>query len=99
MGRPEGLALLRVPDRFLERALGHADRAGRHVDASDLDARHHLVEALALFASEEVLNRDREVVEDELRRFDALVAELLDVRGDLETGEGLLHDSSAPSRR
>jgi hypothetical protein len=44
---PEAGALLGVLPRQLEGADGDAARAGGHVHAADLDAVHHLVEALA----------------------------------------------------
>ena len=50
----ERRALLGVRDRELERAGGDAARAGGDVDAADLDAVHHLVEALARLAADDV---------------------------------------------
>ena len=42
----ERLPLLGIGDTELERPQGDAAAAGSHVDAADLDAVHHLVEAL-----------------------------------------------------
>ena len=53
--------------------------AGRHVDAAHLDAVHHLVEALARLAAEDLRRRGPVPFEDELGRVDALVAHLLDL--------------------
>src|SRR4029077_1543666 len=93
---PEGLPFLRVFDRFLERTLRDAQRARSHIDASDLDRGHVLDEALTLFAPEEVRCRNVMVVERDLSRLNALVAELLDVLSDDDApgllGTGLLLD-------
>ena len=51
----EGLALLGVGDAELEGPVGDAAAAGRDVDAADLDAVHHLVEALAGLAAEDLV--------------------------------------------
>ena len=66
--------------RQLERALGDADAAGRDVDPADLDARHHLLEALALGAAQQVGGGHAVVGEHQLRGLDALVAQLLQLR-------------------
>ena len=86
----EGLALLRVLQRQLERALREPDAAGRDVDAAQVEGVHHLHEALVqalLLAAEDVLGGAAVAVEDELRRLDALVAHLLDLRRDVEAGQ------------
>src|SRR5215217_7165860 len=78
----EGLALLRVTQGELERALGDAHSARGHVHAADLERVHHLGEALAetvLLAAQDALGRADEVVVDELRGLHALVAHLLDL--------------------
>src|SRR4051794_30887885 len=54
----EGLALLRVAQRQLERALGDPDAASSHVHAADLERVHHLPEALVeagLLAAEDAV--------------------------------------------
>ncbi len=79
----EGLALLRVAQRQLERALGEPDAAGGDVHAPEVERVHHLHEALVqalLFAAEDVLGRAAIAVEHELGGLDALVAHLLDLR-------------------
>ena len=53
----EGLPLLGVVDAELEGSLGEPARAGGDVDASDLDAVHHLVEATAGLTAEDVVER------------------------------------------
>ena len=92
----ERLALLRVPDRLLERALRDAERARGHVDAADLDRGHVLHEPLTFFPAEQVRRREPVIVERDLGRLDALVAELLDVLPDDHAarflGAGLLLD-------
>ena len=47
----EGLALLAVLDGLLEGGLGDADGARRDVDATDLEAAHHLDESLSFPAA------------------------------------------------
>jgi hypothetical protein len=86
----EGLALLRVLERQLERALRDPDAAGGDIDAADLERVHHLDEALAdalLLAAEDPLGRAAVAVVDQLGRLDALVAHLLDLRRHVEAGE------------
>src|SRR4029078_9490842 len=76
-----------VPESELERALGDPDAAGRDVDPADLERVHHLREAsveAGLLATEDVLGRTAVAVEDELGGLDALVAELADLRRDVE---------------
>src|ERR1700734_3002962 len=50
----EGVTLLGVACGELERADGHPDRPGRYVDASNLDAVHHLIETLPRYAAHAV---------------------------------------------
>src|ERR1700727_2004977 len=95
----EGLALLRVAQPELERALGDADAARGDVHAPDLQRVHHLREAAVQtggLATEDVLGGAAVAVEDELGGLDGLVAELLYVRGHDETGvvAGVLRDAA-----
>ena len=55
IGLPKVLALLGVRDGQLEGADPDAAGPGRHVDPADLDAVHHLEEALARRAAEDVV--------------------------------------------
>src|SRR5581483_9246980 len=71
-----------------EGGLRDPDRARRDVDAPDLEARHDVLEALALLA-DEVRGRDRKVLERDLGRLDALVAELREVAADRAAGDRL----------
>src|SRR5215211_5719858 len=78
----ERLALLRVAQAQLERALRDADAAGGDVDPADLERVHHLGEALAeagVLAAEDHPGGALVAVEDQLCRLDALVAHLLDL--------------------
>src|SRR5205823_3332414 len=77
-------ALLRIPDRGVERGLRDTDGPRRDVDASGLEAVHHLCEAVTLFAADEVGPRNPDVVEDQLVRVDRTVSELVDVLRDAE---------------
>src|SRR4029079_4340188 len=74
---------LRVADGELVGAQRHAETARADVDPPGLDAAHHLIEALALALGP---TQDRGgghavVVERDLRRLDALVAELREALG------------------
>src|SRR6476661_1983869 len=80
----EGLALLGVGDAELEGPVGDAAGTGRDVDAADLDAVHHLVEALARLPAQDLVRRDLVALEDRLGGVDALVAHLVDLAGDGE---------------
>ena len=85
----ERLALLGVGDAELEGPVGDAARPRRDVDAAHLDAVHHLVEALARLAAEDLLGTDPVALEDGLGRVDALVAHLVDLARDGQAGSGL----------
>src|SRR5215210_4473886 len=80
----ERLALLRVAQGQLERALGDADAASSHVHATQLERVHHLPETLAdpIPPAEDVFVARLEAIEDELGGLHALVAHLLDLRRD-----------------
>ena len=84
----EGLALLRVADGLLERALCDPDAARRDVDAAELDRAHEVLESLtdARLAAEHAGRGRPEPVEHELGRLHALVSELLQRRRDREAG-------------
>src|SRR6476469_5160000 len=85
----EGLALLGVGDAELESPSRDTTSAGSDVDTADLDAVHHLVEALARLASEDLRVGRAVPVEDELGRVDALVAHLVDLAGHRDALGGL----------
>ena len=80
----EGGALLGVLERQFECAQRDAETTRGNVDAPRLDARHHLVEALAdhLLATEDGRDGYAELLERELDRFDAVIAELAEWRRD-----------------
>src|SRR5664280_1126933 len=85
----EGLALLGVLDAELEGPQPHPARTRGDVDAADLDAVHHLVEALAGDAAEDLAGRRPVVLQNEFGGVDALVAHLLDLAGHGQSGSGL----------
>jgi hypothetical protein len=74
----EGVALARVLQRLVEGRRRDAHAARRDVDPPELEAAHRLVEA-APFLPDQIRGRHAVVVEDELCRVDALVAELLEL--------------------
>src|SRR5690606_3831754 len=96
-GLAERAALLGVADGEFEGAQGDAAAAGGDVDAADLDAVHHLVEAAAGGAAEDLAGGGAVAAEDHLGGVDALVAHFVDLAGDGEAGLdlaealGLLH--------
>ena len=75
------LTLLGVPHREFEGANADPARARGHVDPADFDAVHHLEEALAGLAAEDVVGAGPVAVEDQFGGVDALVAELVDLAG------------------
>ena len=85
----ERLALLAVAQGQLQRPLGDPDAARRDVHAPDLQRVHHLHEPLAeaIRPTQDPVLRDLEPVEDELGGLDTLVAHLLDLGGNHESGE------------
>ena len=78
----ERVTLARVLQRLVVGALRVAERAGRDVDAAGLERAEHLLQALALDAADEVLDRDAHVDERDLAGLGALVAELREVLAD-----------------
>ena len=72
---------VRVAKRRLQRGVRDADTAGGDVDASELEAAEHLRDAAALDTAEEACRVDRDVVEQQLHRVDAPVAELPELAG------------------
>src|SRR5579884_4122999 len=87
--------LLRVADGLVEGGLRHADGAGGHVDASDLQAAHGMLETLALFAAQQVRRRDAHGIEDQFRRLHTLVAKLLEAAPRAQPRCFLLHKEDA----
>ena len=72
----EGLALLRVPHRLVERALGEPDRHRGHGDPAALQHLLRVLEA-AVALAQEVRLRDAHALEDELGRVGGVKPELL----------------------
>jgi hypothetical protein len=64
---------------FVERGLRHADGARGGLDAGALEGLHQLLEALALFAAQQVLALHFEVVEVDRVFLHAAVAQHLDL--------------------
>src|SRR3989442_1342047 len=62
----EGVPLLRIPDRLVERRLGDADPPRRDVDPSELEPADRLLEAAA-FVADQVLLGHAVVLEHQLR--------------------------------
>ena len=91
----EGLALLRVLDRLFERGARDAEAAGGDVEPLGFEAGHHLLEALAFLAADQVGRRNGEVLEMQLAGFDRLVAHLVDVAADGQAGRALFDDEGA----
>src|SRR5215208_4362004 len=80
----EGLSDLGVFRCETEGAFRNADAARCDVDASELETAGRLIEALALLA-DQVVPGEPVILEHELGRIDALVAELLEPLADAET--------------
>src|ERR1700687_3291956 len=100
-GSPERVTIPRVSDGFIETRLGDADGAACDVYPTELERRQRLLQSLAFFAAEHVLHRNQAVVQEDLRRLRALVAELAEIFADGEAGRSLLdhqHGHSLVSR-
>src|SRR5690606_30495007 len=80
----ERLPLLRIPNRIVECGHGDADAAGRDIDAAEFETPERVTEAEALLTADQILGRNRIVLEDQLGGVDALVAELLELAADGE---------------
>ena len=91
----EGLALLGVADGFLERGLGHADRARRDVDAAHFQPAHDVLEPAAFLPADQRVRRRGKVLEGEFAGVQALVAQLLDVAADGQAGRALFRGEQA----
>ena len=74
-------------------------RARRHIDPADLDAVHHLVEALAGHPTKDLGGARVVVLEDQLGGVDALVAHLLDLARDRDALGGLPKPDSFSMRK
>ena len=100
IGTPNALPVLGVAQGVVERRPGDADRPAGDLDPSGLEPGHHLAEALALDAAEQRVGRHMAVVEVQLARLDALVAELGQIARHREA-RNLLdeQDRDAPVRR
>src|SRR5258708_23483388 len=83
---PEGLALLRVPQRVLQRGPRDADRRRGGIDPAELAPPPPLPKALAFLGPEERLARALVAVEHDLAALQPLVTELGQVPGDREAG-------------
>ena len=90
----EGLANLRVTQRFIQRRLRDADAARRHVDAAKLQPRQSVLQPAAFDAADQPVHRHAVVLEHQLGTVDSLVAEFLQLATDGETG-GLLRQQHA----
>ena len=84
----------RVRQHAVERRLGDADAAGGDVDAPGLEPAHDLSEPASLDAAHEIGGRHQAVLEQQLHRVDALVAELGERFHDAESGMGLLDEEA-----
>src|SRR5574341_1326487 len=76
------------------RVSSYAACARGDVDATRLEPTHHVLEAPPLDAADQVGRRDRALVEEELRRVHALVAELPDGLHHREARMPLLDDET-----
>ena len=83
-----------VAERVLVCGLRDAHRPRGDVEPPGLEPAHHVLEAAALDAADEVRGRHDDVLEEELRRVDPLVTELRDGLHDLESGVVLLDDEA-----
>ncbi len=75
----EGRALLDVIDGQRQRTLHHGDGIHRDDQALLRQFLHQLDEALAFLGAEQVLGRQRDVVEEQFRRVGGIEAELLEL--------------------
>ena len=82
-------ALLRVVDCGLEGSLPYSDGARGYVDASDFERAHHLFEACAFDAADQVSCGDADVVEEDFAGVDSFVAQLVEVPADGRTAIAL----------
>ncbi len=73
----EGLADLAVGERLVERRLRQSHAARGNVDAAELERAERVLEAQSLLAADQPVGRNPIVLEHQLGRVDALVAELL----------------------
>ena len=91
----ESGAALRVADGFFKSGARNAQTAGGDVQALGFQSGHHLLETLALDASDQILRRHGEIGEMQLAGFDAFVSQLVDVAAHRHAGCALLDHESA----
>src|SRR5699024_7937305 len=70
------LPLLGVLHRIIELGLRNPERPGSDLDATDLQALHHLLESHALDLAEQLRLRVPKILENQLTRLNTLVSEL-----------------------
>src|SRR5207244_13588487 len=98
-GLAEALPMLRVLERVGQRRGADPERARRDLDASDLQATHHLCEPESLLAAEQGGHRDAVVIEGQLTAFDALVPQLGQVTRHRKAGTLLDEQDAHPTLR
>jgi hypothetical protein len=87
-GLAEGLALLHVFQRGIERALGAVHRLHADDEALARQLAHHLHEALAFHAAEQGVGRHAHVVEEQLGGVARVLADFFEVLAAREAGRG-----------
>src|SRR5260221_10737933 len=88
-------ALLRITDCGFETGLSYADCARGYVDASDFKRAHHLFEAIAFGAADQVCRGDRDVFEQHFAGVYSFVAQLVEVAADGWAAVGLFDGEHA----
>jgi hypothetical protein len=81
----ERVSLLAVPQGVYERRPAHAERTRGDLDTPDLEAVHHLGEAVTGLTADDVPDRHPQVDERELAALDAFVADLGQITGGRQT--------------
>ena len=74
--------------------MGHSHGPGGYVDASRLEAAHHLGETAVFLVADEVVGGDADVVKNQLASIQTAVAHLVQISAHLETRVALLHHES-----
>ncbi len=75
----ESGAALSITDGFVKRRARNAQTARCNIYPFSFQARHHLLEAFAFHAANQIFTRHREILKMQFTSFDALIAQLIDV--------------------
>ncbi len=88
-------ASLRITDGFVERRARDAQASRGNVNPFRFETRHHLLEAFAFHAANQIFRGDWEILKMQFACFNAFVAQFIDVAAHGKPGRALLDHKCA----